>query len=132
MDYYQDDGERARKIKIIAVATAAAVAVLAIGAWIIVAAISSTNTAQDEGNVAVEETTISEEKPEENKNTDKDSGKTTAKVPENKTTAPVVTEVDTKKTDLPTTGPADMLPFALLAGVMVAFMTSRSLAKASE
>ncbi|MBQ3409990.1 hypothetical protein IJG66_01360 [Candidatus Saccharibacteria bacterium] len=127
MDYYQDDSERARKIKIIAIATAAAVVVLAIGAWIIIAAISSVNHTEE--TAAVEETT-QETKSEETKNTDKTAGKTTAKVPEQTTTTPVVTEVDTKEENLPTTGPEDVLPLALLAGVMVALVTSGAMAKA--
>ena len=117
---YQDNDERGRKIKIIAIATAAAVVVLAFGAWIIVAAISSVNGNHETEQVAENNTEVSEPKAEEDTGTGKQSTTVTTKP-----LTPQTVEEDTvvENDNIPTTGPEDILPVAILMGIAAYLVT---------
>ena len=140
---YQDDIERGRKIKILTVATIAALIVLALGAWAIIAAVSSSKYNKDNLQAAdpsedASTTTIvaseserkaaeskeqnSADKSAESKNTA--SSKADSSTASNNSTATISSTTNTTtgapantSGDIPYTGPADTALATLLIGV---------------
>ena len=138
--YYQEELNKKERHKIIAVATVALTLILALIVAIIVVATkkSDRTSVVNEENVAFEMTDENKEetkknKEEENKNiglfsTDKKEEKEEEQKEEKKETVsetPAVIASD----DMPSTGPEDILPVALLIGMIVAYTSSAVLVK---
>lgn len=128
MDYsaYNTD-DKQQRIRVVLIATAIAVIVLGIASWAIIAIVGSRNQAavQETETVAVDDTVKTEE-----------PTPTAAPVTEgvSKTTAPAKQTTTTQtqvQNAVPETGPEELLPLALVAGLGTAFVASRKLAKNS-
>ena len=119
---YQDT-EQKRKIRIVTIATIVAVVVLGLGVWLVVAAISST---KKNNNTVATESSVTERKDTTKPDADK-QGNPTATSPANQygateqktttTSAAATTPATPAKQEVPSTGPEDMVPVAILAGV---------------
>ena len=134
--YYQEEAEKKERRKIIAVATAAMVIILVLIVAIIVVATKKSNKTSvggddnaaftiAEGTETEESESEPESKPEEE--TEPVVGTiTTENAPAE--TPVVVAELPAEtNTSMPSTGPEDVLPVALMAGLLVAYLSSRKL-----
>lgn len=133
---YQESAERKRKMKIVGVATIAAIVVLAIGIWVVISAVRSINNSK---TVAGNQTSVAKVDDGNKQGATKDTAKDAANKSEPTTSstttspadqysadtsnsAPSATATTGSNTataeDIPTTGPAeDAALAALLAGV---------------
>ena len=137
--YNQVQAEKKERRKIIAVATiAVAIILILIAAIVVVATRKTARNGASNGNTAVQ--VDSNEKKDENKSEEsnpKESESDNPMMGELSTTTE--TKEETKPTNsvaaessdspIPTTGPEDYLPIALMAGMLVTYLTSRKLAK---
>ena len=120
--------DREQKVRIIIATVAIAVIVLGIASWAIIAIVG--NKDGNQGAVAVDDNSVSENAPEAN--TPKTEGVTTTvqpTVPVVKTAAQTTTTTTAQKDNVPETGPEEILPFALVVGLITAYVSSRKLAK---
>ena len=145
--YGNEDKEQRRRI--IIVATTIAVIILGIAVWSIIAIVggSKKNTAEQTSQVATEDNSgkstqinskpaesnapasegVSTTKDASDKNTnDKTASDKTASSSASATSTPVV-KTTTANNAVPETGPEEILPFALVAGCMVAYLSSKRL-----
>lgn len=151
--YYQEETDKKERRKIIAIATAAVVIILILIVAIIVVATKKTtktvsvtensNTEvvidenKDENTGEAEKTENAENKENtENKVVEnKESGATTIgnlSTDTNKQSEAKASSTTTERSNnMPTTGPEEYLPIALMAGMLVAYLSSRVLAKRS-
>ncbi|MBQ3309560.1 hypothetical protein IJG78_02690 [Candidatus Saccharibacteria bacterium] len=125
MDYNSYDGaeDKQQRTRIIIITTAIAIIVLGIAAWAIIAIVGSRapEVAETTPTVAVDDAT-SREKTKEEQPAPVTEGVT-------KTTAPAATNTKAQET-VPETGPEELLPGALVAGLGTTYVASRKLAKA--
>ena len=132
--YYQGEAEKKERRKIIAVATAAVVLILILIVAIIVVATkkSAKSNISDAQNSAFELSESDDKKTETEKTEDKkdESQNNVGNLSNNATVAnnndvPAVVA----GADIPSTGPEDVLPVALILGALVAYGSSAILAK---
>ena len=141
MEYQDDNSERKRKIRIIAGTCVAAVLVLGVGAWLIIAAISGINTPEV---ARTSETTSTEKTPENNtksssakkekttssESSSETSSETTASNASDSSASTAESASVAAATEVPATGPSELIATALLAGVAVYLLgLNRNLAK---
>ena len=114
-----------QKIRFIIVTSIVAIVVLGIAVWAIVAMVSgkNKNTTAKVDTVAIEDQT--DKKQQE---TEKKSSSITSTTEGVTKTVPAQTTV---KEDLPSTGPEEFLPIALVLGFFTTYLGSRKLAKAT-
>lgn len=116
-----------QKIRFIIVTSIVAIVVLGIAVWAIVALVSGKNknsTAKvDTG--AVQEQTDNKQKETEKKTSDTTTESTTVVIPTKTQT------VEAPKEDIPSTGPEEFLPIALVLGALTTYIGSIKLAKSS-
>ena len=140
MDY--QDQEQKRRLKIIVIATIAAIVVLALGVWVIVAAVNSlkrgnnTEIAQVDSNELTTSQTIEEDEKDRQTNNPNASDPASQYTPV-EATEPAVTEEAAPATtpaapaaapantseDIPSTGPSDTALAAVLVGVAAYLFT---------
>lgn len=128
------DANRPQRIKIIVITIIAAILIFIFGAWLITSAIKSVEKKNQNAQTAeTSKTTQKEEKASDDKKQDQNAqssaknnnGSSNAATSGTTTTSPatqypVVQQNNTasnKTTDLPTTGPEDLLPTAFLIGL---------------
>ena len=128
------DANRPQRIKIIVITIIAAILIFIFGAWLITSAIKSVEKKNQNAQTAeTSKTTQKEEKASDDKKQDQNAqssaknnnGSSNAATSGTTTTSPAAQypvaqqnhTVSNKTTDLPTTGPEDLLPTALLIGV---------------
>lgn len=128
------DANRPQRIKIIVITIIAAILIFIFGAWLITSAIKSVEKKNQNAQTAeTSKTTQKEEKASDDKKQDQNaqssaknnngssnaatSGTTTASPAAQYPVAQQNHTVSNKTTDLPTTGPEDLLPTAFLIGL---------------
>lgn len=121
MEYQEDNTERKRKIRIIAGTCVAAVLILGIGAWIIIASINGINS---DNSSSVATTTASEAAPANNTKSSSahiDNTEVVAETPKDDAEVATTTEeaAPASAASIPSTGPTEVISTALLAGVAV-------------
>ena len=131
MDY--QDQEQKRRIKIIVIATIAAIVVLALGVWVIVAAVNSikrggnTEVANTETAPLTSQATEPEQSDEDrqtnNPNASDPASQYSPIIETTPTTTPEAMPADTTE-DIPSTGPVDTALAAILVGVAVYLYTT--------
>lgn len=133
--------DKQQKVRIIIATAAIAVIVLGIATWAIIAIVGSKdNTATTDQNttVAVDDNTNANNTAKEPETAPETEGVATETEPEvtvvhstgEDTSASLPTPVITQESSVPTTGPEEILPFALIAGLLTTYLGSRKLAKA--
>ena len=117
-----------QKIRFIIITSIVAIVVLGIAVWAIVAMVSgkNKNNTTKVDTVAAQDQTDKKQQETEKKSSDVTS--TTDGV--TKTFNPTPTPAPAQKEDIPSTGPEEFLPVAFTAGTLVAYLSSRKLAKA--
>ncbi len=146
--YYQEETDKKERRKIIAIATAAVVIILVLIIAIIVVATKKTtktvsvtensNTEvvidenKDENTGETEKAENAENKEAENKDTNAAATIGNLSTDTNKQSEAKASSTTTERSNnMPTTGPEEYLPIALMAGMLVAYLSSRVLAKRS-
>lgn len=121
-DYSTEDADRKRKIKIIATTCVCAVLVFGIGAIITISAIS--NIGQPNNNQSQTEKVTKVESSAETSKTEEDAPANNTKSSSASTSQSSVAknDVTVTSTDIPTSGPADLLPAALLIGTTISLV----------
>ena len=128
--YYQTDVEKKERRRIILISIATAILILVLLVAIIVVAAHKSARSGDE-EIANQTNSGTFDYKEENKTEDKKDEKTETTQTESKPvittdTAPAVTST---VSDMPTTGPEDILPLAILLGLGATFVTSYIMSK---
>ena len=113
----------AQKIRFIIITSIVAIVVLGIAVWAIVAMVSGKNKSNSTAKVETVSVTEQTEKKEEKKTSSTTSSNGSA------TTPVQTTPVETKKDDIPSTGPEEILPFALVLGSLTTYFGSLKLTK---
>ncbi len=120
--------DKQQKTRIIIATVAIAAIVLGIAAWAIIAIVNGrNNTAVDQTAVAVDDnTTVKETEP----SAPASEGVTTVTQPTTQTATVTTLPTPTvQQNNVPDTGPEEILPLALVAGMMVTYISSRKFAK---
>lgn len=117
------DANRPQRIKIIIITIIIAIIVFIFGAWLITSAIKTVEKKQASQTTEVAKDNKKDEKPTaENKPNETKPAETNTNKSEAKTTSPAAqyntnTQVAEQKTNMPNTGPEDLLPTAILIGL---------------
>ena len=124
MNYQSEEDRKARR-KIITIAISTVVLILILIVAIVVVSVKQSSPKSSEQVTTFE--VVESDEPEANKSEEKKANTQFSQIT-TKTTTPVVTET---ASSVPTTGPEDFLPIALILGALTAFITSTHLAKKS-
>ncbi|MBQ9029494.1 hypothetical protein IJ114_01850 [Candidatus Saccharibacteria bacterium] len=115
-----------QKIRFIIVTSIVAIVVLGIAVWAIVAMVSGKN--KNNTTAKVDTVAIEDQTDKKQQETEKKSSSITSTTEGVTKTVPAQTTV---KEDLPSTGPEEFLPIALVLGFFTTYLGSRKLAKAT-
>ncbi len=127
--------DKQQKIRIIIATAAIAVIVLGIATWAIIAIVGSKDNIalNQDTTIAIDDGIANEKEPEDAPKTEgviKETEPIIEKGQETEKSVSLPTPVVTQEASVPETGPEEVLPVALIAGLMIAYLGSRKLAEA--
>lgn len=117
-----------QKIRFIIITSIVAIVVLGIAVWAIVAMVSGKN--KNNTTAKVDTVAVADQTDKKQQEDEKKSSNVTSTTEGVTTTIPAqTTPAETQKDDMPSTGPEEILPFALVLGSLTTYLCSLKLAK---